>query len=366
MRRFLLVLLAIAVGVASGRADILTRAVEYQHGMTPLNGVLVYDSSAPGKHPGVLLAHEQGAASPVALAKAGQLARLGYVVFSIDLYGKGGAPKDAADAAARLGLTGKDRTLIRERAAAVRAALDRVPQVDPKRVAAVGYGTGGTAVLELARARADLEGVVCVHGDLTPTGDDGKNVGAAVLVIVGADDPKIPLSQVAALEAELRKGGVDWQLVRYGGVAGDFTNPQAGRNLSTGRAYDPDADQRSADAIRLFLAETFPPAAKKPPAARAPASKPAAEGIPAKVLKVLEHVDRYHEAPDGYEGGRTFGNFERRLPQADDKGRRIKYREWDVNPLRPGVNRGPERLITGSDGSAYYTADHYSTFKKIR
>ena len=25
-----------------------------------------------------------------------------------------------------------------------------------------------------------------------------------------------------------------------------------------------------------------------------------------------------------------------------------------------------ERLVTGSDGSAHYTDDHYSTFKKIR
>ena len=69
---------------------------------------------------------------------------------------------------------------------------------------------------------------------------------------------------------------------------------------------------------------------------------------------------------EGYEGGRSFGNFERRLPQNDDKGRRIKYREWDVSPHRPGVNRGPERLVTGSDGSAFYTDDHYATFKKIR
>ena len=68
----------------------------------------------------------------------------------------------------------------------------------------------------------------------------------------------------------------------------------------------------------------------------------------------------------GYEGGRTFGNFERNLPMSDGQGRRIRYREWDVNPLRPGVNRGPERLVTGSDGSAYFTDDHYRTFKKIR
>jgi dienelactone hydrolase len=362
MTRFLAVLL-VAVGVpAPGRAEIVTRPVAYHHGTTALEGLLVFDSATTGKRPGVLLAHEQGPATSLARTKATQLARLGYVVFSLDLYGKGVSPKNAEDAAARLELSGKDRTLVRERTAAARAALERAPQVDPKRVAAVGYGAGGTAVLEMARAKAELEGVVCVHGDLTPTGRDGKNVGASVLILVGADDPHVPLDQVAAFESEMRDGGVDWQLVRYGGVGGDFTNPQAGRNLKSGRAYDPDADQRAADAIRLFLAETFPPPAR--PAA--PPRPAAPRGIPDKVLKVLEHVDRHGDAPDGYEGGRTFGNFERRLPINDEKGRRIRYREWDVNPLRPGVNRGAERLVTGSDGSAYYTADHYATFKKVR
>ncbi len=91
-----------------------------------------------------------------------------------------------------------------------------------------------------------------------------------------------------------------------------------------------------------------------------------AKDIPEKVLKVLAYVDEKSEPMPGYEGGRNFGNFEKLLPQEDDKGRRIKYREWDVNPLKQGVNRGAERLITGSDGSAYYTDDHYKTFKKIR
>ena len=88
--------------------------------------------------------------------------------------------------------------------------------------------------------------------------------------------------------------------------------------------------------------------------------------MPEKAIKVLEYVDKNNEPMENYEGGRTFGNFEKHLPAADDKGTKIKYREWDVNEHKPGVNRGVERLITGSDGSAYYTDDHYKTFKKIR
>ena len=352
-------------------ALVVTRPVPYQDGATQLEGQLTFDPNGPAKRPGVLLAHELGASSSQAQQKANQIASLGYVVLSIDLYGKGVTPRDTADAAARLGLTGNSRAMVRKRAAAGLSAMGKVSQVDSSRLSAVGFGTGGTAVLELARSKADLQGVACVHGDLNPIGLDGKNIGAAILAIVGADDPLVPLPQVAAFEQEMRAGGVDWQMLRLGGVAGDFTNPQAGSDLKSGRAFDPDADQRAFSAIKLFLAECFAPPAKavatKPPAIapKSPASA-APRGVPEKALKVLEYVDKNSQPMQGYEGGRTFGNFERRLPQTDRTGKRIRYQEWDVNPLRPGVNRGAERLVTGSDGTAHYTDDHYDSFKKIR
>ncbi len=90
------------------------------------------------------------------------------------------------------------------------------------------------------------------------------------------------------------------------------------------------------------------------------------KAVPAKALKVLKYFDEHGEAMKDYEGGRTFGNFEKHLPAVDAKNRRIRYQEWDVNPHRQGVNRGAERLITGSDGSAWYTSDHYQTFIKVR
>jgi guanyl-specific ribonuclease Sa len=105
-----------------------------------------------------------------------------------------------------------------------------------------------------------------------------------------------------------------------------------------------------------------------PPDAPRPTARP--DTLPAKVRETLEYVDRHGQAPDGYQGGRTFHNSanqgEQPLPYRDARGQSIRYREWDVNPKLPGVNRGPERLITGSDGSAYYTRDHYRTFLRIR
>jgi len=86
--------------------------------------------------------------------------------------------------------------------------------------------------------------------------------------------------------------------------------------------------------------------------------------IPLKAINTLVYIRKHDEAPTGYEGGRQFFNREKRLPQTTSNSKPIKYREWDVNPLVKGKNRGAERLVT-SKKSAYYTADHYKSFTKI-
>jgi ribonuclease T1 len=87
--------------------------------------------------------------------------------------------------------------------------------------------------------------------------------------------------------------------------------------------------------------------------------------IPQKVYDVLKYIHQNNVAPDGYVGGRKFGNYENLLPKKDNSGRRINYQEWDVNPKQQGRNRGVERLITGSDGKAYFTKNHYKSFQLV-
>jgi ribonuclease T1 len=103
----------------------------------------------------------------------------------------------------------------------------------------------------------------------------------------------------------------------------------------------------------------------KPAAPDKSAANPAPSKIPAHVWKTLDYISEHDAAPEGYVGGRKFGNYEGRLPARDDRGRTIRYREWDVYPKQSGVNRGAERLVTGDDKSAWYTSDHYETFTRI-
>lgn len=90
-----------------------------------------------------------------------------------------------------------------------------------------------------------------------------------------------------------------------------------------------------------------------------------AQTIPDYVRTVLSYVRTNHRAPDGYVGGRTFGNYERQLPIQNSTGQRLRYQEWDVKPKIQGQNRGAERLVTSSDDHAYYTRDHYRSFTEI-
>ncbi len=91
--------------------------------------------------------------------------------------------------------------------------------------------------------------------------------------------------------------------------------------------------------------------------------------VPSKANDTLEQIKKTGNAPPGYKGGRTFNNDSRgggqQLPQEDLSGNPIAYKEYDVNPYQRGVNRGAERLVRGSDGSTYYTNDHYQSFTQI-
>ncbi len=253
---FIMALLTLT-GVAE--AKMVTKTVDYRQGDTILEGYLAYDDAIKGKRPGVLVIHEWNGLGTYVKHRVEQLARLGYVAFGADIYGKGirpATPEASAREAAKY--RGADRSLLRERARAGLEELRKQPNVDPGRLAAIGYCFGGTAVLELARSGAVLNGVVSFHGGLdTPNPADARNIRAKVLVLHGADDPHVPPQQVAAFQDEMRKGEVDWQMVFYGGAVHSFTNPDSGDDPSKGVAYNAKADRRSWEDMKVFFSEIF-------------------------------------------------------------------------------------------------------------
>ncbi len=245
--------------MASGaQCEVRTERVEYRHGDVLLKGYLAYDDSFTGKRSGVLVVHEWWGLNDYAKRRAEQLAGLGYVAFAIDIYGDGKTTSNAKAAGEWAAVFRNDRSLARARAKAGLEALKNRPQVDPARIAAIGYCFGGTIALEMARGGADLRGVVSFHGGLsTPNPADARNIKGKVLVLHGADDPMEPPAEIAAFQDEMRKAGVDWQMVYYGGAVHAFTNPESGKAGIKGVAYNEAADRRSWRAMRDFFDEIF-------------------------------------------------------------------------------------------------------------
>jgi len=254
----LIIFLTLIVWSSTAFAALRDSVVEYKQGDTVLEGYLVYDDSFRSQRPGVLVIHDWLGVGPYVRARTQQLASMGYVAFAPDIYGKGVRPMNDKEAAAAASQYKNDRTLLRLRANAGLDILRNQPQVDPARLAAIGYCFGGTTALELARSGANIAAVISFHGGLdTPTPADARNIRGKVLALHGADDPFVPPAQVKAFEDEMRQAGVDWQLVVYGGAVHAFTVPGAGNDKAKGAAYDRKADKRSFEAMQIFLREVF-------------------------------------------------------------------------------------------------------------
>jgi dienelactone hydrolase len=257
MKGFLSIFAALVFTLPAA-AKVKTEVVEYKQGDVVLQGYLSYDQSLTGKRPGILVVHDWMGVSDDTKMRAEMLAGLGYVAFTADIYGKGVRPKNAQEAQAEAGKYFQDRTLLRARAKSGLDYLASRPEVDPSRLGVMGYCFGGGTSLELARSGAPVKGVVSFHGSLsTPTPEDAKNIKGKVLVLHGADDPYVKQADVTAFMDEMRKGGVNWELVQYSGAVHAFTIKGAGADNSKGAAYNEQADRRSWEAMKNFWNEVF-------------------------------------------------------------------------------------------------------------
>lgn len=257
MRTNFILPLVLAMSLPASAA-IKTETFDYKDGETVLEGFIAYDDAAKGKLPGVLIVHDWMGNGEFTAEKARKLAALGYVGLAVDIYGKGIRAKDAGEAGKLAGTYKKDLTLMRSRIRSAFDVLAKRPNVDPDRIAVMGFCFGGTVSLELARSGAPIAGAVSFHGGLaTANADDAKNTKGKILVLHGADDPYVPAAEIRAFEEEMRKAKVDWQMVSYGNAVHSFTNPKAGTDNSKGAAYEERADRRSWIAMKDFFNEIF-------------------------------------------------------------------------------------------------------------
>lgn len=243
----------------SARGELVEKSVTYKQGDTELEGFHVYDDKVEGKRPSVMVVHQWTGISEHEKERSRMLAKLGYNVLAVDIYGKGVRPQPPSSGKTA-GIYKEDRELFRQRLIAGLSTLKADERTDTDNIAAIGYCFGGTGVLELARSGADIAGVVSFHGGLDfsegMTAKKGK-IPAKVLVLHGAIDPHVSELSLEGFQKEMEEAGADWQLVSYGGAVHAFTQKGAGNDPSKGAAYHEAADKRSWTAMTAFFDEIF-------------------------------------------------------------------------------------------------------------
>jgi len=229
--------LAVSSIAASAFAAPAGRTVSFPSGSETASGYLAAPETA-GKKPAIVVIQEWWGVDDFVKGKADHFASEGYVALAPDLYrGKVATDADTAHQLAR-GLP-EDRA-IRDLEAAV-AYLRTRPDVDPDRIASIGWCMGGGYSLALALAEPKLAGTVLYYGRLVTDPSAIAGLKVPLLGNFGGQDKGIPPEAVRDFEKKAKEAGKSVDFKIY---------PDAGHAFASSK--DPkvfrDADARDADA----------------------------------------------------------------------------------------------------------------------
>lgn len=235
----------------------ITKEFAYSVDGATLAGYFAYGETG-ARGPGILVCHQGGGLTEHAKERARMLAELGYVAFALDMYGE--VAKSLEHAMSLLQSLLANPSLMRKRAVAGLDILKSHANVDPARLAAIGYCFGGSLVLELARMNVGLASVVAFHPGLTNLPDtDERKIVCKVMVCAGAEDPLIPAASREKFVALMNDCGADWQLLLYSHAGHSFTDKSIDALGMKGFFYHESTDRRSWAAMRELLIEALGP-----------------------------------------------------------------------------------------------------------
>lgn len=196
--------------------------------------------TAPGSYPGVVMIHENRGLRPEIKETAESLAKEGYLVLAVDLFGK----------------TAEDQTGARELTAVfdqevgianMRAAANYLRDQGAIKMASLGWCFGGRQSVELATSGEQLDATVVYYGGgIATTTEALEPISWPVLGIFGDQDQVLPLETVHDFSNSLSILGVENEIHIYPGVGHAFANP-------SGQNYAPEATIDAWDNTLGFL-----------------------------------------------------------------------------------------------------------------
>jgi dienelactone hydrolase len=235
-------------------------SVKYSVSGLGCSGELVYDDTVKSQRPLLLVAPNWLGVTKDVIERAKTLAGPRYVAFVADMFGEGKEPKGTENPMDFLKPLIEDAAETRRR---IVAAFDAMTEEavargvgDAKRRAGIGYCFGGSNVIDLARAGADVQAVVSVHGVLaTPAPAKKGDIKAAILVLHGAADPISPKAHRDMFEAEMDAAGARWYALTFGQVVHAYTD--VGVNNPPVAVYSEPATRHGYALAHGFIEDVF-------------------------------------------------------------------------------------------------------------
>jgi dienelactone hydrolase len=246
-----------ALGVTAAESTIVKKPLPYESEGFQLEGYLAYDDSSKEKRPGVLVVHEWWGLNDSVRKRVDELASMGYVAFALDLYGKGKTTTDIKKATKMLRMVQMNLYRWHQRCLAGLEVLRGLPQVDPQRIAAIGYGWGGVTLQQQLFKGADIEGAVLFGSFIAPSPEQRQRLKAKMLVLHGAADPYGSADDLKNYVTAMEGANIDWQMILYGGARHGFSDPNAAKYKLKEFEYNETADRQSWKQVELFLSELF-------------------------------------------------------------------------------------------------------------
>ncbi|HEY7383180.1 MAG TPA: dienelactone hydrolase family protein [Beijerinckiaceae bacterium] len=216
-------------------------------GVQGLTGYLVRPK-AGGKHPAVLVIHENRGLNPHIKDVTRRVATEGFVALGLDYLSPiGGTPADEDKARDMIG-TLKAPDIVASGRAAVAALASHANSTG--KVGAVGFCWGGAAVNNLAVAEPNLAAGVAYYGR-QPAADQVVGIKAPLMLHYAGLDEGINKG-IPDYEAALKKAGKTYEIHMYEGANHAFNND------TNAARYDKDAAtlawQRTLDFLKKHLA----------------------------------------------------------------------------------------------------------------
>tara|TARA_B100001094_G_scaffold325008_1_gene378597 strand:+ start:477 stop:1181 length:705 start_codon:yes stop_codon:yes gene_type:complete len=231
-----------------------SKEVEIEINNEKFIGKFFHQDSSP--RPTVIVFHDWSGRNNFSEDSANKIVAAGFNAFCADLYGEAKVGKTTEEKSALMTPLVEDRKLLKDILLGTLNKVKELDEVDPQKLAAIGFCFGGLCALDLARSGADIKSAVSFHGLLNKPPFANDAIKAKLLVLHGHEDPMVPPQQVTEFKSEMQESHAEWEMLIFGKTLHAFANPEA-NTPKDGTQYNEYAAMRSWDATLKILKNTL-------------------------------------------------------------------------------------------------------------